>query len=149
MQEEGLDVQSTRNADHFGMLIHHLSLLRNKRCLMAYAYKRAEILHGLSWKVGRVLPPEIEGKLNDVEKRYFKNHSSALQSYMKEMGSLDLTVDMVPPKDPYLKVRVLEDIGVTAIGDKDTNLAHHSIHFLKRTDAEPYILQGMMEELIG
>ncbi|GMH13154.1 hypothetical protein Nepgr_014995 [Nepenthes gracilis] len=149
MQEEGLDVQSARNADHFGMLIHHLSLLRNKRCLMAYMYKRAEIIHSLSWKVRRILPQDIEEKLCDCEKRYFKNHSSALQSYMKEMGSLDLTVDTVPPKDPYIKVRVLEDIGVTAIGDRDTNLARHSIHFLKRTDAEHYIFQGMMEELVG
>ncbi|GAB2228581.1 hypothetical protein Droror1_Dr00022701 [Drosera rotundifolia] len=149
MQEEGLDVQSTRNADHFGMLIHHLSLLRNKRCLMAYMYKRADILRSLSWKVGRVLPPEIEGKLSDIEKHYFKNHASTLQFYMREMDCLDLTVDMVPPKDPYIKVRVLEDIGVTAIGDKDTNLARHSIHFLKCTDAEPYIRQGMMEELLG
>jgi len=48
---------------------------------------------------------------------------------------------MVPPKDPYIKVRVLDDIGVTAMGDRDTNLARHSIHFLKRTDAEHYIFQ--------
>ncbi|GAB4835813.1 hypothetical protein Ancab_000729 [Ancistrocladus abbreviatus] len=122
MQAEGLDVQSERNADHFGMLIHHLSLLRNKRCLMAYVHKRAEILQSLSWKVGRVLPPEIEEKL-----------------------ILIWTVDMVPPKDPYIKVRVLEDIGVTVLGDRDTNLACHSIHFLKRTDAEHYILQSVQE----
>ncbi|XP_021772911.1 DNA replication complex GINS protein PSF1-like [Chenopodium quinoa] len=149
MQDEGLDVQSARNADHFGMLIHHLSLLRNKRCLMAYVHNRSEIIQNLSWKVGRVLPEEIEHKLSDPEKRYFKSHSSALQSYMREMDGLDLTVDMVPPKDPYIKVRVLDDIGVTAMGDRDTNLARHSIHFLKRSDAEHYMFQGMMEELLG
>ena len=36
VQEEGLDFQTTRNADHYGALINHLSLIRNKRCLMAY-----------------------------------------------------------------------------------------------------------------
>lgn len=36
MQEEGLEVQTSRNADHYGALIHHISLIRNKRCLMAY-----------------------------------------------------------------------------------------------------------------
>ncbi|KAB2061336.1 hypothetical protein ERO13_A10G075900v2 [Gossypium hirsutum] len=36
MQEEGLEVQTARNAEHYGALIHHLSLIRNKRCLMAY-----------------------------------------------------------------------------------------------------------------
>lgn len=36
MQEAGLDVETTKNEDHYGQLIHHLSLVRNKRCLMAY-----------------------------------------------------------------------------------------------------------------
>jgi len=36
MQEESVDVRETRNAEHYGALIHHLSLIRNKRCLMAY-----------------------------------------------------------------------------------------------------------------
>ncbi|KAK0597652.1 hypothetical protein LWI29_027265 [Acer saccharum] len=36
MQEEGLDFQTARNADHYGALINHLSLIRNKRCLMAF-----------------------------------------------------------------------------------------------------------------
>lgn len=48
--------------------------------------------------------------------------------------------DMVPPKDPYIKVRILDDIdeGIV-LSDKTTNFARHSMHFLKRTDAEPYI----------
>lgn len=48
--------------------------------------------------------------------------------------------DMVPPKDPYIKVRVLDDIddGIV-LGDKITNFSHHSMHFVKRTDAERYI----------
>lgn len=48
--------------------------------------------------------------------------------------------DMVPPKDPYIKVRVVGDIddGIV-MSDKTTNFARHSMHFLKRTDAEPYI----------
>lgn len=36
MQDEGLDTQTTKNEDFYGALIHHLSLVRNKRCLMAY-----------------------------------------------------------------------------------------------------------------
>lgn len=38
MQEKGLDVQTSKNEDHFGALIHHLSLVRNKRCLTSYMY---------------------------------------------------------------------------------------------------------------
>uniref|UniRef100_A0A7N0UZ47 GINS subunit domain-containing protein n=1 Tax=Kalanchoe fedtschenkoi TaxID=63787 RepID=A0A7N0UZ47_KALFE len=146
IQDEGLDTQATKNPDHFGALIHHLALVRNKRCLMAYMYNRADIVRSLRWKVGPVLPQEILGKLNFSETEYFKNHSAALDSYMSEM-ELDLTVDFVPPKDPYIQVRVLDDIGDVLLSDKSANLAPHSIHFLKRTDAEPFIAQGLMEEL--
>lgn len=146
IQEEGLDSQTTRNPDHFGALIHHLALIRNKRCLMAYAYNRADIIRSLRWMVGPVLPSEIQEKLNFSEEEYFKNHSAALDSYMSEL-ELDLTVDFVPPKDPYIQVRVLDDIGEVLLSDKSANLTRHSIHFLKRTDAEQFISQGLMEEL--
>lgn len=143
-----MDIQTTRNADHFGAVIHHLSLMRNKRCLMAYVYNRAEVIQILRWKVGPVLPQEIQGKLNYSEEEYFKNHSAALEAYMSEL-ELDLTVDMVPPKDPYIQVRVLDDIGGVLLSDQSPNLVRHSIHFLKRTDAEQFISQGLMEELSG
>ncbi|CDP21391.1 unnamed protein product [Coffea canephora] len=101
-------------AHNLGALIHHLSLLCNKRCLMAYVYNRAETMQSLGWAVERVLPEEIEEKLSASEKEYFKKRATSLQSCMSELD-LDLAVDMVPPKDPYIKVRALADIGnVTA-----------------------------------
>nr|AFK37170.1 unknown [Lotus japonicus] len=62
---------------------------------------------------------------------------------------VDLTVDMVPPKDPCIQVRVLEDIGegIVLSDDKTYNLALQSIHLLKRTDAEQFIARGLMEEI--
>ncbi|KAI4385901.1 hypothetical protein MLD38_003889 [Melastoma candidum] len=148
MQEEGLDIQTTRNADFYGALIHHLSLTRNKRCLMAYMYNRAEVIRSLRWKLGRVLPEEISKKLSSSEKEYLKGYSASLDAYMNDIN-LDLTVDMVPPKDPYIQVRVLDDIGEVVLTDCSANLARYSMHFLKRTDAEPYISQGLMEELVS
>ncbi|XP_073101136.1 uncharacterized protein [Elaeis guineensis] len=147
IEDENLDIQTTRNEDHFGAVIHHLSLIRNKRCLMAYMYNRAETIQSLRWKVGPVLPQEIQEKLNYSEEECFKNHSAAIQSYMSELD-LDLTVDMVPPKDPYIRVRVLDDIGEVCLGDHSISLTKHSLHFLRRTDAEPFISQGMMEEFL-
>ncbi|KAK4758898.1 hypothetical protein SAY87_020199 [Trapa incisa] len=148
MQDEGLDTQTTRNADFNGAVIHHLSLVRNKRCLMAYIYNRAEVIRSLRWKLGRVLPEEIVKRLSNSEKEYFKAYSGALDHYMNDIN-LDLTVDMVPPKDPYIQVRVLDDIGEVLLTDRSANLARYSMHFLKRTDAEPYISQGLMRELLN
>ncbi|KAH1253914.1 DNA replication complex GINS protein PSF1 [Glycine max] len=150
MQEEGLDIQTAKNADHYGALIHHLAVVRNKRCLMAYMYNRAEIIRNLLWKIGHVLPQEIKVKLCNTEEEHFKNHSKALKNYMLKV-EVDLTVDMVPPKDPYIKVRVIDDIGegILLSDDKSANFALHSMHLLKRTDAEQFIAQGKMEELTG
>jgi len=44
MVEQNLDIETTRNEDHYGAAIHHLSLLRNKRCLMAYMYKSEKFI---------------------------------------------------------------------------------------------------------
>lgn len=48
---------------------------------------------------------------------------------------------MVPPKDPYIRVKVLDDIGEVCLGDQSISLTQHSLHFLRRTDAEPFISQ--------
>ncbi|KAF8026759.1 hypothetical protein BT93_F3284 [Corymbia citriodora subsp. variegata] len=113
-----------------------------------FRYNRADVVRSLRWKLGRVLPNELVTKLSNSEKEYFKGYSAALDAYMNEMN-LDLTVDMVPPKDPYIQVRVLDDIGEVLLTDRSANLARYSMHFLKRTDAEQYICQGLMEELLS
>ncbi|XP_047964391.1 DNA replication complex GINS protein PSF1-like [Salvia hispanica] len=115
-------IQNALKSDQFGALVHHLSLVRNKRCLMAYVYKRAEVIRSLGWMVDSVLPEEIQEKLGTSEKEYFKNHAATLQSYMAELD-LHLTVDMIPPKDPLIKVRVLDDIGGIALSDQVANLS--------------------------
>ncbi|KAG0453867.1 hypothetical protein HPP92_025171 [Vanilla planifolia] len=110
-------------------------------------YNRAELIQSLRWKIGPVLPQEIQEKLSYSEEEYFKNHSTALESYISDLD-LDLTVDMVPPKDPYIRVKVLDDIGEVCLGDHAISLIQHSLHFIRRTDAEPFISQGLMEEFI-
>lgn len=145
-QEGGSSNQTNKNGDHFGALIHHLSLVRNKRCLMAYIYNRAEILRNLGWIIEPPLPEAIIEKLSNSEKEYYKNHYATIKSYISEMD-IDLAVDMVPPKDPYVKVRVLDDVGEVVLTDQTTIFARHAILFLRRTDAESYISQGLLEEL--
>ncbi|WVZ16782.1 hypothetical protein V8G54_009764 [Vigna mungo] len=101
MEEERLEIQTVRNADYYGALIHHLTLVRNKRCLMAYVYNRAEIIRNLLWKIGHVLPQEIEEKLSHGEGEYYKKHSAALKYYMSKV-MVDLTVVTSPSPSPPL-----------------------------------------------
>lgn len=69
--------------------INHL--VRLFMILYLCRYNRAEIIRNLRWKIGPVLPQEIHEKLSYSEEEYFKNHSTALESYMSEL-ELDLTV---------------------------------------------------------
>jgi len=48
---------------------------------------------------------------------------------------------MVPPKDPYIRVKVLDNVGEVCLGDHSISLTQQSLHFLRRTDAEPFISQ--------
>ncbi|EYU35581.1 hypothetical protein MIMGU_mgv1a026764mg, partial [Erythranthe guttata] len=88
-EDEPEEIRSRENgnsnsyeSDQFGAeLVHHLSLVRNKRCLTAYVYNRAEVVRSLGWIVDSVLPEEIDEKrLSSSEKEYFKNHIATLQS---------------------------------------------------------------------
>jgi hypothetical protein len=54
-------------------------------------YNRAEVIRSFRWKIGPVLPHDIQEKLHFSEKEYFKNHSAAIKSYISEMD-IDLTV---------------------------------------------------------
>ncbi|XP_057869859.2 uncharacterized protein LOC131076606 isoform X2 [Cryptomeria japonica] len=110
-------------------------------------YNRAQIIQSLRWKLGAVVPQEIQEKLSYSEKEYFKNYSEILGSHMSDLD-LDLTVDMIPPKDPYIRVRVVDDIGEVLLDDQSTSLVRNSVHLMKRTEAEAFVSQGSMEEFI-
>ncbi|EMS59939.1 hypothetical protein TRIUR3_28976 [Triticum urartu] len=134
------------NSDVFDQVIRECGE-HNAQFQALIRYNRAETIRSFRWKIGPVLPHEIQEKLNFSEKEYFRSHSSAIKSYISEMD-IDLTVDMVPPKDPYIQVRVLEDIGEVSLGDHSVSLTKNSLHFLRRTDAEQFISQGLMEEFL-
>ncbi|XP_008668022.1 uncharacterized protein [Zea mays] len=134
------------NSDVFDQVIRECNE-HNSQFQSLIRYNRAEVIQSFRWKIGPVLPHDIQEKLHFSEKEYFKNHSAAIKSYISEMD-IDLTVDMVPPKDPYIQVRVLEDIGEVSLGDHSVSLTKNSLHFLRRTDAEQFISQGLMEEFL-
>ncbi|CAJ2638759.1 unnamed protein product [Trifolium pratense] len=67
-------------------------------------FNRAETIRNLLWKIGPVIPKEIEEKLNHWEEEYFKKHSAALKSYMSKV-LVDLTGKLslpFPPSPPFL-----------------------------------------------
>jgi GINS complex subunit 1 len=123
------------------LLVDHLSMRRNKRCLLAYHRVRAEKLEEMCWKgtdvLEQQLPPgdsaddalgaggggagsgggsggvQIGGhsSLSPEEEEYFRQYSDMLAAYKGQWTDIDLTGSLEPPKDLFIDVRVLKDAG--------------------------------------
>ena len=53
--------------------------------------------------------------------------------------------DKIPPKDPFIEVRVLKDYGEITTDSGTVNLQKNTVHFLRRSDVELLIRQGVLE----
>ena len=70
--------------------INYFSLLRNKRCILAYLQYRLEKLQKLRWETGSVIPDHIKHLLGPIEIELFQNYDNLVGDYMKSFD-LDLT----------------------------------------------------------
>jgi GINS complex subunit 1 len=110
------------------LLVDHLSMRRNKRCLLAYHRVRADKLEQMCWDGRDVLetqhtkqpstnqdgssaPSNNESSLSPEEEEYFRQYSDMLAAYKGHWTDIDLTGPLEPPKDLFIDVRVLKDAG--------------------------------------
>ena len=110
------------------LLVNHLSIRRNKRCLLAYHRVRADKLEEMCWDGKDVLevhqskqpsmnqeglsaPSNDESSLSPEEEEYFRQYSDMLAAYKGQWTDIDLTGSLEPPKDLFIDVRVLKDAG--------------------------------------
>ena len=97
-----------QNSAHQNILhsIHfrHIAMERNKRCLVAYHYNRAECLRNIRWNLGGIIPREIRSTLSEKEVEWFNSYNAELTNYMVELDGLNLTVHQRPPKEHFIHV---------------------------------------------
>ena len=111
------------------LLVDHLCMRRNKRCLLAYHRVRVDKLEELCWSGQDALEPQIgqpesrnaygagglEGgslsSLSPEEEEYVRQYNDLLASYNGQWTDVDLTGTLEPPKDLFIDVRVLKDAG--------------------------------------
>lgn len=123
---EGSFNPSAEPAVACALLVDHLCMRRNKRCLLAYHRVRAEKLEEMCWKGIDVLeqqqPSESDegpassqsgghSSLSPEEEEYFRQYSDLLAVYKGQWTDIDLTGSLEPPKDLFIDVRVLKDAG--------------------------------------
>ena len=127
------------------ILLHKESLRRDKRCLMAYHMYRARKVADLRWEAP-VIPPHYRHNLHVREVEFFASYDKILCDYGAKMG-VDLTGDVQPPKELYVEVRVLKSCGEIVTENGPVVLDVGSTHFLKRSDVEHLIRQGVVQQL--
>jgi len=110
------------------LLVNHLSMRRNKRCLLAYHRVRTDKLEELSWKgvdlVSNEASSENQGRndatsesegskssLSPEEEEYVRLYGDLLAAYKGQWTDIDLTGSLEPPRDLFIDVRVLKDAG--------------------------------------
>lgn len=114
------------------LLVNHLSMRRNKRCLLAYHRTRTDKLEELVWNGADVV--DLSGQqvrdgaghagaggpgpsdaptssLSPQEEDYVRQYSDLLAAYKGQWTDIDLTGSLEPPRDLFIDVRVLKDAG--------------------------------------
>ncbi len=115
------------------LLVDHLCMRRNKRCLLAYHRTRTDKLEEMVWNgkdIADLAAQEQRGvsdsqngpvdlgngegnssSLSPEEEEYVRQYSDLLAAYKGQWTDIDLTGSLEPPRDLFIDVRVLKDAG--------------------------------------
>ncbi|KAI9368572.1 PSF1 domain protein [Aspergillus egyptiacus] len=158
------------------LLVDHLCIRRNKRCLLAYHRVRTEKLEELCWRGVDVLEQQTatasgeqqggvsanananalpvgggqagnQSSLSPEEEEYFRQYSDMLATYKGQWTDIDLTGSLEPPRDLFIDVRVLKDAGEIQTEYGVINLTKNSQLYVRHGDVERLIAQGFLERL--
>ncbi|KAI9814454.1 MAG: DNA replication protein psf1 [Pycnora praestabilis] len=125
---------SAEPATACALLVDHLCMRRNKRCLLAYHRVRTDKLEEMCWNGIDVLEQQQSlqlqttrngngeagslgaetgntSSLSPEEEEYVRQYSDMLAAYKGQWTDIDLTGSLEPPRDLFIDVRVLKDAG--------------------------------------
>ncbi|KAL2757540.1 hypothetical protein ACRALDRAFT_1060883 [Sodiomyces alcalophilus JCM 7366] len=151
------------------LLVNHLSMRRNKRCLLAYHRTRTDKLEELVWNGVDVL--DLRGQqvrdndsgghagsrlasgdgatssLSPQEEEYVRQYGDLLAAYKGQWTDIDLTGSLEPPRDLFIDVRVLKDAGEIQTEYGAITLTKNSQFYVRQGDVERLIAQGYLQKL--
>lgn len=143
------------------LLVNHLSMRRNKRCLLAYHRTRTDKLEEMCWagvdvtemqqqvsaSAGRQSGGAATSSLSAEEEQYVHQYSDLLAAYKGQWTDIDLTGSLEPPKDIFIDVRVLKDAGEIQTEYGSITLTKNSQFYVRQADVERLIQQGYLQRL--
>lgn len=148
------------------LLVNHLAMRRNKRCLLAYHRVRTEKAEGMCWNGVDVLEGQaraqnanngLEGghsdeagteiSLSPEEEEYVRRYGELLAAYKGQWTDIDLTGSLDPPKDLFIEVRSTVDAGEIQTEYGSINLSKNSQFYVRQNDVERLIAQGYLQKI--
>ena len=145
------------------LLVNHLSMRRNKRCLLAYHRTRTAKLEEMCWNgvdvselqnqavitsaAGGSRHSTTASSLSAEEEQYAHQYSDLLAAYKGQWTDIDLTGSLEPPKDIFIDVRVLKDAGEIQTEYGSITLTKNSQFYVRQGDVERLIQQGYLQRL--
>ncbi|KAK0509614.1 hypothetical protein JMJ35_008008 [Cladonia borealis] len=151
------------------VLVNHLCMRRNKRCLLAYHRVRSDKLEEMCWSGRDVLDIEqqqqggqgngegsamaseagagLQSSLSPEEEEYVRQYGDMLASYKGQWTDIDLTGSLEPPRDLFIDVRVLKDAGEIQTEYGAITLTKNSQFYVRQGDVERLIVQGYLQKL--
>ncbi|KAA6410867.1 MAG: DNA replication complex GINS psf1 [Lasallia pustulata] len=160
---------SAEPATACNLLVNHLCVRRNKRCLLAYHRVRSEKLEEMCWNGcdvidqpqqqkqgisnsdadGRSLGSEAgnQSSLSPEEEEYVRQYGDMLAAYKGQWTDIDLTGSLEPPRDLFIDVRVLKDAGQIETEYGAITLTKNSQFYVRQGDVERLIAQGYLQKL--
>lgn len=162
LQEESQDIsEEEQKVNQCQLFVTHLSMRRNKRCLLAYQKLRADQIDEFSWlnidpdqqvndrtdsSVPRITRMNLSN-LSHEEAEYFRAYQEVITNYKSNFADIDLSGDLEPPTSIFIDVRVLKDGGEVQTEYGVFNLIKDSQFYVRKSDVERLIQQGYLEEL--
>lgn len=156
-QQEASTMEDT-NTDSKTMkcqyFVNLLCLERNKRCLLAYQKLRSDMLDSLAWEnngmdvLGSNPSEDNTNNLTHQEQEYLKEYSELLTELKSgELADIDLSGPLTPPREAFIDVRVLKDVGEIQTEYGVFNLIKDSQFFVRQSDVERLIQQGFLQKI--
>lgn len=142
------------------LMVSHLSMRRDKRCLMAYHKTRTDKLEEMCWagidvaEIQQAAVGPSAGRQNDAtsslsaeEEQYVHQYSDLLAAYKGQWTDIDLAGSLEPPRDIFIDVRVLKDAGEIQTEYGSITLTKNSQFYVRQGDVERLIQQGYLQRL--
>jgi len=144
-------------------LVINQTMKRNIRCSLAYLSTRLDRLHRVGWESGKSMPDHIKEKISPEEHDYYKQYLAMLDEYGQSCSGagegsalghnansfVDLTIDLTPPKELFIEVRIKQDYGSIMLPESgEVLLQKNTTHVLRRSEVDHLIKQGIVAEVV-